>query len=188
VRRLLSDPYRFVSTGGNDRYLRTPDGWSRRKVPVADRGLGRLSWADCGPSRAAFSRPGVRSEAGFRVVRGSTGLDAKWTCRYRPRRTTRASWRTPEGHCDSGREWKSRRLITPGPPAHGNRLSHVLFSALDRRSIWPARLDRRVERRACIPGRRVSSVQHGNAAMPETINDIALAFLVSPLSSFAGML
>jgi hypothetical protein len=33
-------------------------------------------------------------------------------------------------------------------------------------NIWPARLDRRVERRACIPGRCVSSVQHGNASMP----------------------
>jgi hypothetical protein len=38
-------------------------------------------WADCGPSRAAFCRAGVRSEAGFHVVRGSTALDAKWTRR-----------------------------------------------------------------------------------------------------------
>ena len=58
----------------------------------------------------------------------------------RPRRTTRASWRTPEGHCESGRERKSRRLITPRPACSRNRLSHVLFSALDRRNIWPARL------------------------------------------------
>ena len=55
---------------------------NRRKAALADSGLGRLNWADCGPSRAAFCRPGVCSEAGFRVVRGSTALDGKWTCRY----------------------------------------------------------------------------------------------------------
>jgi hypothetical protein len=32
VRRLLSDPYRFVSTGGNDRYLRTAGDWNRRMM------------------------------------------------------------------------------------------------------------------------------------------------------------
>jgi hypothetical protein len=41
------------------------------------------------------------------------------------------------------------------------------------------------ESRACIPGRRASSVQHGNAAMPKPINDIALAVLRSPLVRFA---
>jgi hypothetical protein len=40
------------------------------------------------------------------------------------------------------------------------------------------------ERRACIPGRRASSVQHGNAAMPEPIKDIALACLPSPPRGF----
>ena len=51
-----------------------------------------------------------------------------------------------------------------------------------------ARLDRRVERRACIPGRRVSSMQHGNAAMPKPTNDPRVAFLRAPLRGLASPL
>ena len=37
--------------------------------------------------------------------------------------------------------------------------------------IWPARLDRRVERWACIAGRRVSSVQHGKCSHAQATCD-----------------
>ena len=40
----------FVTPQGNDRYLRTAAGRSRRIADVADHGLGRLNWADSGPS------------------------------------------------------------------------------------------------------------------------------------------
>ena len=38
-------------------------GRSRRKPAVADRGLGRLNWADCGPTRVASGRTRVRAGA-----------------------------------------------------------------------------------------------------------------------------
>jgi hypothetical protein len=62
----------------------------------------------------------------------------------------------------------------------------MLFSGLDcRRHL--ARAARLItERRACIPGRRVPSVQRGNAAMPKPINDIALAFLRSLPEALPG--
>jgi hypothetical protein len=41
-----------------------------------------------------------------------------------------------------------------------------LFFALDCRTPLASAARLATERRACIPGRRVSSVQHGNAAMP----------------------
>jgi hypothetical protein len=78
------------------------------------------------------------------------------------------------------------------PKASVARLGATLAEAALASSLRPshtsgsaARLA--TERRACIPGRRVSSVQHGNAAMPKPINDIASAFLASPPRAFAGM-
>jgi hypothetical protein len=41
---------------GNVRFLRSPDGWSRRKPDIADRDGGRRIWADCGPSSFARER------------------------------------------------------------------------------------------------------------------------------------
>ena len=41
----------FETPSGNDRYLREAAGCSRRIADVADCGLGRLSWADSGPTR-----------------------------------------------------------------------------------------------------------------------------------------
>jgi hypothetical protein len=57
--------------------------------------------------------------------------------------------------------------------------TNVLFPERTVVNIRLARLDRRVERRGCIPGRRVSSVQHGNAAMPKpATSDLATSALV----------
>jgi hypothetical protein len=47
----------------DDRYLRIPVGWSRRKPAVADRDLGRLNWADSAPTAVASGRTGVRAKA-----------------------------------------------------------------------------------------------------------------------------
>jgi hypothetical protein len=76
-----------------------------------------------------------------------------------------------------GSPWP-RRGTRAAPPRSCPALT-MLFSGLDcRRHL--ARAARLItERRACIPGRRVPSVQRGNAAMPKPINDIALAFLRS---------
>ena len=43
----------MTTTRANVRYLRTADGWSRREADVADRGLGRLSWAESRQTRIA---------------------------------------------------------------------------------------------------------------------------------------
>jgi hypothetical protein len=71
VRRLLSDPYRFVSTGGNDRYLRSPDGWSRREPDMAGRDRERLSWAESTPTGvdSRKARPESRPKPPFRCER-----------------------------------------------------------------------------------------------------------------------
>ena len=62
-------------------------------------------------------------------------------------------------------------LIAPG---HRNR---ELFYASDCRKHLASAARLITERRACIPGRRVSSVQHGNAAvpMPPATGDLASA-------------
>ena len=82
------------------------------------------------------------------------------------------------------RDSREGRLILPGPnsippDAHGFAPDggHAqdapptpmarLFSAFDCRTHLASAARLITERRACIPGRRVSSVQHGNAAMPE---------------------
>ena len=77
--------------------------------------------------------------------------------------------------------WHSRAASPRSCPA-----LTMLFSGLDcRRHL--ARAARLItERRACIPGRRVPSVQRGNAAMPKPINDIALAFLRSLPEALPG--
>ncbi len=48
--------YPFASSSGN---AREADGWYRRIADVADRGLGRLSWADCGPTSSPRGTTGV---------------------------------------------------------------------------------------------------------------------------------
>jgi hypothetical protein len=77
-------------------------------------------------------------------------------------------------------------VALPGGPARSCPALTMLFSGLDcRRHL--ARAARLItERRACIPGRRVPSVQRGNAAMPKPINDIALAFLRSLPEALPG--
>jgi hypothetical protein len=62
--------------------------------------------------------------------------------------------------------------------------NYVLLSALCRRTQLASAARLATERRACIPGRRASSVQHGNAAMPKPIKDIPLACLPSPPRGF----
>ena len=53
----------FVKPQGNDRNSRDADGRSRSKADVADRGLGRLKWADSAPTRVASGRTGMRAKA-----------------------------------------------------------------------------------------------------------------------------
>jgi hypothetical protein len=53
----------FAEPTMNGRYLRSPDGWSRRIADVADRDPGRLNWAESGPTRIASGRIGVRAKA-----------------------------------------------------------------------------------------------------------------------------
>jgi hypothetical protein len=66
----------------DDRYLRTPDSRSRREADVADRGLGRLSWADSGPTRRHQGRhalppiPALRPDGRFPVQQGQTAAAA----------------------------------------------------------------------------------------------------------------
>ena len=43
----------FAEPSGDDRYLRSPDGWSRRITGVASHGLGRLNWAESAPTGVA---------------------------------------------------------------------------------------------------------------------------------------
>jgi hypothetical protein len=62
---------------------------------------------------------------------------------------------------------KPRTAYSAPLSAHRNRSATCCSPLWTGVNIWPARLDRRVECRACIPGRRVSSMQHGNAAMPK---------------------
>jgi hypothetical protein len=45
------------------RYLRSPDGSSRREADTAGAGLGRLSWAVSTPTRVASGRTGVRAKS-----------------------------------------------------------------------------------------------------------------------------
>ena len=44
------------------------DGRSRRKAPVADRGLGRLNWADTTPTVVASGTPAIDVERTSRVA------------------------------------------------------------------------------------------------------------------------
>jgi hypothetical protein len=60
----------------HDRFLRTAVGRSRREADVAERGLGRLNWAESAPTEVASGRTGVYAKAGF-PVRARIGL-------YRP--------------------------------------------------------------------------------------------------------
>jgi hypothetical protein len=62
---LMGSPIGFAPSFvvGNVRVLRSPDGWSRRKPAVADRGLGRLNLADSAPTAVASGRTGVRAIA-----------------------------------------------------------------------------------------------------------------------------
>jgi hypothetical protein len=62
-------------------------------------------------------------------------------------------------------------------PSNRNR---ELFSLLDCRKHLTSAARLITERRACIPGRRVSSVQHGNAAMPKPTHDPPVAFFEPP--------
>ena len=55
-----------------------------------------------------------------------------------------------------------------------------LFSALNCRRHLASAARLATERRACIPGRRVSSVQHGNAAMPKPPATGDLASALAP--------
>src|SRR3984957_17500271 len=59
------------------------DGRSRRKPAVADRGLGRLNWADSSPSGTASGRTGVGAIAVIHCERENR--------LHRPRRTIRLS-------------------------------------------------------------------------------------------------
>ena len=60
---------RFGRPSRNDRYLREADDRSRR---VADRGLGRLNWADSARTGIAPGRTGVRAFAAIRLRARST--------------------------------------------------------------------------------------------------------------------
>jgi hypothetical protein len=49
------------------RYLRIRGGWNRRLADIAQRGLGRLNWADCGRTGVASGRIGARAIAAIRL-------------------------------------------------------------------------------------------------------------------------
>jgi hypothetical protein len=81
----------------------------------------------------------------------------------------------------SARRYDARGQSAPTETRH----TFELFSGRNCRTHLVSAARLATERRACIPGRRVSSVQHGIAAMPRPINDIALAVLRSPSIGFA---
>jgi hypothetical protein len=65
-----------ATPSANDRYLRTAAGWSRRKAAVADRGLGRLNWAESAPTGVGAERTGVGAKAAI-PLRGRNGRHSK---------------------------------------------------------------------------------------------------------------
>jgi len=74
LRKCRLDPLAMLSV--NDRSLRTADGKSRRIADVADRGLGRLSWAESTPTGCALGRTGVRAKAAI-PLRARMGFAAR---------------------------------------------------------------------------------------------------------------
>jgi hypothetical protein len=59
----------FAKSPATVRSLRTPTGWSRREADIAGAGLGRLSWAESGPTGAAVEGPVSRPKRSFRFER-----------------------------------------------------------------------------------------------------------------------
>ena len=57
------DPFAIPSR--HDRYLRLPDGWSRRLADVADPDLGRLNWAESRPTGVAQGTAGIGRRPGI---------------------------------------------------------------------------------------------------------------------------
>jgi hypothetical protein len=74
------------ATRWGERYLRTPDGRSRRRADIAVRSLGRLSWAESRPRRVASGRTGVSAKAAIPLRARNTlhrpkhvFISAQWT-------------------------------------------------------------------------------------------------------------
>src|SRR6202042_3633638 len=57
VRRLSRETARTMVAWVPTLEAHDPDGRSRRKAPVADRGLGRLNWAESAPTRVGREGP-----------------------------------------------------------------------------------------------------------------------------------
>ena len=82
-------------------YLRSADVRSRRLADVADRGLGRLSWADSAPTRATSGTTAVRAKA-----------DVPLRARSRLHRPQQALFELPTEHREG------RRAAGRWPPGH----------------------------------------------------------------------
>jgi hypothetical protein len=64
----------FDKASGNDSYLRSPDGWSRREADIAGNALRHRNWADCARTVVASGRTGV-SVIAVIPLRARKGLD-----------------------------------------------------------------------------------------------------------------
>jgi hypothetical protein len=74
-----SRPYRDRPTSRHDRYLRPPDGWSRRFADVAGRGLGRLNWARKRTYTGRHRRRGLRPKQALIEASAERRERGKWT-------------------------------------------------------------------------------------------------------------
>jgi hypothetical protein len=63
--------------GNDDCYFRAANGRSRRKAPVADRGLGRLKWAESGLTGVAQGTAGIGRKPDIRRYAASPHLRSK---------------------------------------------------------------------------------------------------------------
>ena len=154
----------FISSE-NGRYFSTAAGRSRRIADVADHGLGRLNWADSGPSflaseTSADGRPHGHDGRGARgptkgLAAGAEGLRQEG----RPRRggslrhvemvdphpSSKSSAAEEEGlHADADRRWRelcaaARRRFEQHPPNCARRISSAATPARRSRSASPCR-------------------------------------------------
>ena len=84
----------FTKPSANGRYLRTPDGWSRRLADVADPNPGRLKRAGSAPTKVVSGKTDVRAKAAVPCER-DIGFTARKRASIRALMTTAKGRRRP---------------------------------------------------------------------------------------------